>query len=400
MIQKDSRISRFISAVIVSIPLAMNLSFFLISGKSGVDLVSAYIVTGFVLGIMFLMIYKGNIHKYRKIFFIVIAFSFFPSFIGNLIETRGQMTLSDVDIVKNEVPFCHIVTPLAVIPYALTKTLIFPARLFNHYASVYSMLLIWLISSVTLGRGWCSWVCFYGGWDEASSSIGKKKRLSINPSGPFARYFNYTVLLFLALVSLKTLSVVYCEWFCPFKLITEYGEPGSLRGFLQFIFMVVLFFGLLIVMPYLTKKRFQCAVFCPFGAFQSFFNKISIFKVVIDRKKCTDCQVCAKACPTLSLNKEQIKKGHPDIRCTMCGACVSSCSKKAINIRFKWFLNMQKLFKTSENRFVNTLGQIGNIVISPTSFLAFTGLLIGSIVSSGFMTDTLTRFFRFIMGGL
>ena len=30
--------------------------------------------------------------------------------------------------------FCHLVIPLTIIPYALTKTIIFPARISGHYA--------------------------------------------------------------------------------------------------------------------------------------------------------------------------------------------------------------------------------------------------------------------------
>ncbi len=395
----EKQISKIIACLIASIPMVINLLFFQFRGAVGFEKFSGIIVSLFILTIYFLMVYTQNVYKYRRIFFIVTAMCFFPSFIGHLLETRGQMVISGTDVIKAEIPICHIVIPLSIVPYVLTETLIFPARLFNNYASVYSMLLIWLLATVTMGRGWCSWICFYGGWDEGFSSIGKKQRLKIDPSKPFARYFNFSMLIFLALVTLKTLSVAYCEWFCPFKLITEYANPNTFSGFIQFILMVVLFVGLLIVLPILTKKRFQCAVFCPFGAFQSFFSKITPFQIVIDRDKCTDCNKCVNTCPTMSLTSDSVKKGKTHITCTLCGKCTDICPKGAIRLRFKWLPKMSKTFKMPNGQFLRIMSQIGNRLLSPVTFLSFIGITLGSIIGGGFMSDTLVRLMRLFIGG-
>lgn len=375
------KIYRVISSAVVTLPLFFNLYFFQISSAIGTRKISAVIFSVFVTFLMFMTLYKRDIYKYRRVFFIAAALLFFPSFMSNLISNRGSVTLEDINMIKNEVPFCHMVTPSAIIPYAFTKTLIFPSKLFNSYTSVYSMLMIWLLATLTMGRGWCSWVCFYGGWDELSSSIGKKKRLKLSPNSSYVRYFKFTMLIFLALASLKTLSVVYCEWFCPLKLITEHGDTNSIKGYLQFIFMVVLFIGLLIVLPFLTKKRFQCGTYCPFGAFQSLVGKVSPFRVIIDAKKCTECSICLEKCPTLSITSESLKKGKTDKTCTLCGKCLEVCPKKAISLRFSWLKRVNSL----------NIHPILNNILSPISFLSFVGLLIGSIVCGGFMVDTINK---------
>jgi len=51
---------------------------------------------------------------------------------------------------------------------AFTKTIIFPRFSADRLASIGSMVVLWLAGSLTLGRGWCSWVCFFGGMDEAA----------------------------------------------------------------------------------------------------------------------------------------------------------------------------------------------------------------------------------------
>jgi polyferredoxin len=97
----------------------------------------------------------------------------------------------------------------------------------------------------------------------------------------------------------------------------------------QNIIFIALFAGLVIVLPLLTKKRTQCSFFCPFGAFQSIFNKISVFEVKIDQTHCKSCGVCQNACPNLSLSKESIAQGETLLSCMKCGACVDACPQQA-----------------------------------------------------------------------
>ena len=153
------------SSLLLTFLMFLNIKFFHLSGKSGIHLAASIIMAGFMLTIFFLILYTGKISKYRRIFFVTAALLFFPAFIAILLETRGHMTVGEAEILNTETPMCHIVIPMTIIPQLVTKTFIFPARLTNHFASVYSMIIIWFIATVTIGRGWCSWVCFYGGWE-------------------------------------------------------------------------------------------------------------------------------------------------------------------------------------------------------------------------------------------
>lgn len=379
-------VKKAISTGIVGFPMLMYLLFFVIRGEEGINLFSAVVITSFVMFLFIKMVYTGKVYKYRSIFFIAAALLFFPSFIAHLVSARGQLALTETNVLNNEVPFCHMVIPFTIIPYAFTETMIFPAKLINSYTSIYAMLVIWLMSTLILGRGWCSWICFFGGWDELFSKAGKKKIIKTDSNRGYARYLNFTILIFAALITLKTLSVAYCEWFCPLKLVTEHGDANSFLGFLQFIAMVLLFFGLLVVLPFLTKKRIQCGTYCPFGAFQSFTNKISPFRVLIDNKKCIDCNKCIKVCPTFSLTKESLFKGKTCITCTLCGKCIDECPKNAVSYKFSFF--RKQLEKD---------GVLYN-VFSPKTLVVFAGLLLGTIISSGFMNHSLSMFIRFLGG--
>jgi len=95
----------------------------------------------------------------------------------------------------------------------------------------------------------------------------------------------------------------------PYKAVTEFVEVTSIKTLIQTIIFVTLFIGLVIILPLLMKRRAQCGIFCPFGAFQSLTNKVSAFEVRIDQEKCTKCLRCALTCPTFSIDNESIGKG-------------------------------------------------------------------------------------------
>jgi polyferredoxin len=117
--------------------------------------------------------------------------------------------------------------------------------------------------------------------------------------------------------------------------VTEFEEISSSTVLLQTIIFFSLFIGLVIVLPILTKRRIQCGLFCPMGAFQSFTNTLNIFDVRIDPEKCSECNLCSKACPTFSIDGESIEAGKPRITCTKCGKCVDSCPKEAVSFNIK-----------------------------------------------------------------
>jgi ferredoxin-type protein NapH len=85
----------------------------------------------------------------------------------------------------------------------------------------------------------------------------------------------------------------------------------------------------------LTKRRVQCGLFCPLGALQAFWNKISIFGVRINTDKCSGCKRCIRECPTFSLDESSLQSGKPLITCTQCGKCVDACTKGAASYHIK-----------------------------------------------------------------
>ena len=61
-------------------------------------------------------------------------------------------------------------------------------------------------ASLAVGRGWCSWGCFYGGWDELFSRLRKKPLIKHRQIDSRWRYLPFAVLLAIVLLSAITFS--------------------------------------------------------------------------------------------------------------------------------------------------------------------------------------------------
>jgi ferredoxin len=291
---------------------------------------ASVVVMLFMTVLFFLMMRTGTTYRWRRYFFVALGLLFPVGFIADLVAVRGTMSIPIDRMVSGDTPFCYMVIPMLVIPAALTRTIIFPGSILPTASNPHSiaiMIGLWLALTLVLGKAWCSYACFFGGIEEGFASVAKKPK--IRRIDPRLRLVPWAILLAIVLLSAALFEPVYCMWLCPFKAVTEYPAVRSVQTAIQMAIFVVLFLGLVIVLPLLTKKRTQCAFFCPFGAFQSLFNKINIFEIRIDREKCIDCAACRNACPTMAISKESVQAGRTLSSCMKCGACVDACRKHA-----------------------------------------------------------------------
>jgi ferredoxin-type protein NapH len=284
----------------------------------------------FMTLLFFLMMRTGKTFRWRRYFFVALGFLFPVGFIASLIHLRGSMSISLEHMLGGDTPFCHMVIPMILIPAALTRTVIFPGSILptaTNPHSVAVMIGLWLALTLVLGKAWCSYACFFGGIEEGFAAL--PKHIRIRKIDPRLRLVPWALLIAVAVLSAALFEPVYCMWLCPFKAVTEFPAVTGVKTAIQMGIFVALFVGLVVVLPFLTKKRTQCGFFCPFGAFQSLFNKINLFEIRFDRTKCVDCTLCQTACPTMALSAESIREGKTLLNCMKCGACVDSCKKHA-----------------------------------------------------------------------
>lgn len=284
------------------------------------------IVLAFSASILFLIFFTGHVDRWRRIFFSAYAVAFAISFVWWTMGDRGHMWLLDRETLYSQAPMCHIVVPMQILPILFKKELIFPTA----FAGAAFMILLVIVVALVFGRAFCSWGCFFGGQDQLFASLARTKRWKPRSLRPFVRYFSFGLLAFIILHSFATLSPTYCFWLCPFKVTSEFIEVNSFVRVIQTFLFVSLWILLAVFLPFLSKKRIQCGLFCPMGAFLSCTSKINLFGLKIDKDRCKKCNRCIEACPTFSLTKESLDKGLPAITCSKCGACIDSCPEGAM----------------------------------------------------------------------
>jgi ferredoxin-type protein NapH len=293
--------------------------------------IASSVTVAFMVVLFFMMMRTWSTYRWRRWFFMALGLLFPVGFIHNVMVMRGTMGIPIEEMIAGRTPFCYLPIPMLILPAALTKTIVFPGSILPgggmSGAGMAAMVGIWLAITIVVGKGWCSYACFFGGIEEGMASVPASAKLQ--KIDPRWRYGPWAVLLAMVLLSLALFEPAYCMWLCPFKAVSEYVAARNTMGMIQNGIFVVLFAGLVIALPLLTKKRTQCSFFCPFGAFQSIFNKTSVFDVKIDRTRCTPCVLCQKSCPTMSLTEESIAKGETLMSCMKCGACVDACPKDA-----------------------------------------------------------------------
>jgi polyferredoxin len=295
---------------------------------------AAILITFFGMNTLyFMMHYTGKTDKFRAVIFIVFAFSLSFTLIKNMIDLRNSMSFSQADILECKIPFCHLVIPMMIIPAAFTRSIIFPGTILEGFAGIASMIVLWIVATIVLGRGFCSWGCFYGGWDDGFSRF--RKRPVIKKISDSWRWMPFAVLLMVALTAALTLVPTYCEWICPFKAVTEFEQVTNVESAAKAGIFISLFGGLVVALPVMTRKRTQCSFLCPLGAVNTLSNKITPFTIRIDKELCSECFKCADVCPLYALTREGIKDGNVSVFCSKCGKCVDSCPKKAIHFGIK-----------------------------------------------------------------
>jgi ferredoxin-type protein NapH len=324
-------------AALVALPMLL-LSAFMLTGGRGLprhplELVPFLLTFVGVNVLFFRMARTGRTDRYRAVVFVALAVAFVLTFIPNLIETRGAMGLTQEDMIRGRTPFCHMVIPMTIVPAALTRTIVFPGTIQGGFADVSTMFVIWIGATIVLGRGFCAWGCFFGGIEDGLSRL--RRRAVVRRIADRWTYLPYAVLAGIVVTAAVSLSPTYCMWLCPFKTVSEYVAVIDFKTALQAAIFLSLFFGLVVVLPILSRKRTQCGLFCPMGAFQGFFNKTNLFEVRLHAGQCTDCDRCVRVCPTFSIDAASVAKGRTRLSCCKCGRCVDECPTGAATFHVK-----------------------------------------------------------------
>ncbi|MCX5793593.1 MAG: 4Fe-4S binding protein [Elusimicrobia bacterium] len=280
-----------------------------------------------------LTVHTGKTDRWRAPVYISCAFLFAVSFLGNLLELSSTPGYTADFLFKAGAPICHIALPMLLLPAAITRTLLWPGSVSGSYASAASVLVAWLGASLALGRGWCSWGCFFGGFEDGFSRILPAPVIKDPPK--WLLNLPLALLIMFTLLSAATMFPAYCVALCPFKTVTELPAGSSPGELVRVGIYLSVFISMVVALPLLLKRRAQCSFLCPLGALQTGANFIDPFAVKVDAKACARCGACVKACPAFAMTEESLALGRAGRACMKCGKCADVCPAGAVYFHVK-----------------------------------------------------------------
>lgn len=206
----------------------------------------------------------------------------------------------------------------------------------QYHIGLYVIGLLGIVGSLA-GRMPCGWLCPFGLLQEMLYKIPSPK-ISIHRAMSYLKY----VFLLIMVIVLPILIVDelgygqtwFCKFICPAGTL-EAGLPlivliEGLRSQLGLLFSWKVGLLVIFLVWMIVSKRPFCRVVCPLGAIFSLFNRVSFFRMVVDKDKCTKCDICYKNCPMeLKIYEDS---NNPD--CIRCLNCVKTCKAGALSFKF------------------------------------------------------------------
>lgn len=250
------------------------------------------------------------------------------------------------------------------------------------------------VASIILGRFFCGWLCPFGLYQDLLTRIRKitgKRHLSFSDKTSKAlgqsRYIIIAVFLILSVIfasyaiigteivpgtrpggpqgaeaglvgqlnepfcivcpmrplcSLIQCAVGSMKWSYVWQITQESPWSG---GYVTYLNLAILAVVTALAVVY---RRLWCRI-CPLGALTALFSTFTPFKQVAltklekNQKKCTNCGVCKRVCPTQATDVFDKKSGDvTESRCILCARCVEVCPyEDALSIKFAGKTMMQ-----------------------------------------------------------
>ena len=209
-----------------------------------------------------------------------------------------------------------------------------PQYRFSYYIVGFLLLL-----GMLLGRAICGFLCPFGWLQELLHKIPTKK-FSSRKLKPL-RYLKYGILVvmvcMLPVLAANDVGIgdpFFCKYLCP-QGVLEGAIPLSLvnpsiRAALGKLFSWKLSILLTIIVLSVLFFRPFCKWLCPLGAFYALLNRMSLFRMQVDRDKCVSCGKCAKACKM----DVDVTKTPNHTECIRCGMCARACPTCAVHFRY------------------------------------------------------------------
>lgn len=197
-----------------------------------------------------------------------------------------------------------------------------------HPAGLVLFILI-LFLSLTMRRGFCSWICPIGTISEYAHKTGRRL---FGRNLRMASWLDVGLRLFKYLL-LGFFVVVICGMSADALRVFIYGPYNRIADIKMYMMFARISVTTIIIILTLTIlsvffKNFWCRYFCPYGALLGLVSIPSPMSVRRKADICIDCGHCTRACP----NSIDVQKSSTvrSAECTGCYSCVEACPKSGV----------------------------------------------------------------------
>jgi len=170
----------------------------------------------------------------------------------------------------------------------------------------------------------CGWACPFGALQELIYHLPILKKIK-RRKFPFVVTNTIRALIFLAMLLMLFGLVGDMQGF----VLYHYINPFNLFD-LDFETISVVITILVAVVVSFGFYRPFCQFICPFGLLSWLLDRLSIFRVKVDRDLCTECGACIIACP-LDAAKDRVAGKIFPAECFSCARCLNVCPTDAIS---------------------------------------------------------------------
>lgn len=186
-----------------------------------------------------------------------------------------------------------------------------------------------------VGRMPCGWLCPFGFLQDMMYKIPLPKlRLP-----RWAGYFKYVFLVLLVVLLPFLFKVEWYSRLCPagtleggipLQVLPPNGISSTTLHPGVFFWIKVAILAIFLLWMTVTKRPF-CRTACPLGAILSLFNPISLYRLEVDDKSCTNCGKCREVCPV----DIDVFDNPNSMECIRCLDCKKACPNGAITSGFR-----------------------------------------------------------------
>ncbi|MDR1348344.1 MAG: 4Fe-4S binding protein [Prevotellaceae bacterium] len=235
----------------------------------------------------------------------------------------------------------------------------FVPALFGALTGIAGVFVTLIVVTLLFGRVYCSFLCPVGIFQDIVSFIAnifksRKKRLyKYAKPHRMLRYVIMTLTVALLLAGSTTL-LLKLDPYSNYGRISEnvlrpviigvnnmgmslFPDTFYYMNYQTFTFGSVIFSVLVLVILTVMsalRGRLYCNTVCPVGSLLGLISKYSVFRIAIEKTKCTHCRLCELACKSqcISAKNEQIDSS----RCVQCYNCAVLCKHNAIGFQFAY----------------------------------------------------------------